>query len=77
MRWLAAEQSKTELICSDHTTRGTVLSAFPGLRVVNNEHAELLGSPVGDASSVDACVSEKIKLLEVMGNRLSHLHSHA
>ena len=37
---------------------------------------ELLGSPLGDASSVDACVSGKIELLELMGDRLYHLHSH-
>ena len=42
---LKLNRSKTELICSDNTTRGTFLSSFPGLRVVNIEHAELLGSP--------------------------------
>ena len=44
--------------------------------MVKIEHAEHLGSPLGDDSSVEACVSEKMKLLEVMGDRLSHLHSH-
>ena len=28
-------QKRSELICSDPTTRGIVLSAFPGLQVVN------------------------------------------
>ena len=46
---LKLNRSKTELICSDNTTRGTVLSSFPELRVVNIEHAELPGSPLGDA----------------------------
>ena len=73
---LKLNRCKTELICSDNTTRDTVLSSFPGLRVVNIEHAEHLGSPLGDDSSVEACVSEKMKLLEVMGDRLSHFHSH-
>ena len=73
---LELNRSKTELICSDHTTRGIVLSSFPGVRVVNIEQVELLGSPLGDASLVDACVSGKIELLELMGDRLYHLHSH-
>ena len=70
---LELNRSKTELICSDHTARGIVLSSFPGLRVANIEQVELLGSPLGDASSVNACVSGKIELL---GDRLYHLHSH-
>ena len=73
---LELNRNKTELICSDHTTRGIVLSSFPGVRVVNIEQVELLGSPLWDASSVDACVSGKIELLELMGDRLYHLHSH-
>ena len=72
--WL--NRSKSELICYDHTTRGIVLSALPGLHVVNPEHAELLGSPLGDANAVDACVNDKIKMLELMGDRLRYLHSH-
>ena len=73
---LELNRSKTELICSDHTTRGIVLSSFPGVHVVNIEQVELQGSPLGDTSSVNACVSGKIELLELMGDRLYHLHSH-
>ena len=35
-----------------------------------------MGAPLGDSASVDACVNDKIKLLELMGDRLRHLHSH-
>ena len=73
---LQLNRSKTELICSDHNTRRMVLSSFPGLRVANVEMVELLGSPLGDASSVDSCLSDKIELLELMGDRLYYLHSH-
>ena len=73
---LRLNRSKCELICSDHTTRGIVLSALPGLRVVNPEDAELLGSPLGDANTVDRCVNDKIKMLELMGDRLRYIHSH-
>ena len=73
---LRLNRSKPELICSDHTIRGIVLSALPGLHVVNPEDAELLGSPLGDANTVDTCVNDKIKMLELMGDRLRYLHSH-
>ena len=73
---LQLNRSKTELFCSDSATRSKVLSAFPGVRVVEVEDAELLGSPLGSATSVNACVGEKIELLKLMGERLHHLHSH-
>ena len=69
-------RGKTELICADHTSRGIVLSALPGLRIINPECANLLGSPLGNADCVNACVSEKIELLRLMGDRLCYLHSH-
>ena len=73
---LQLNRSKTELICPDHATRSLVLSAFPGVRVVNVEDAELLGSPLGNATSIEASIGEKIKQLELMGERLCHLHAH-
>ena len=73
---LQLNRSKTELFCSDSATRSKVLSTFPGVRVVEVEDAELLGSPLGSATSVNACVGEKIELLKLMGERLHHLHSH-
>ena len=73
---LQLNREKTELICADHTSRGIVLSALPGLRIINPECANLLGSPLGNADCVNACVSEKIELLRLMGDRLCYLHSH-
>ena len=69
-------RSKTELICSDHTTRGSVLCNFPGVLIINPEQVELLGAPLGDSASVDVCVNGKIKMLECMADKLRHLHSH-
>ena len=73
---LLLNKHKTELICPDNNTRRLILSAFPEIQVVNIEEAELLGAPLGNATSVDACLDEKIKSLELMGERLSHLHAH-
>ena len=38
------------------------------------EDANLLGSPIGDLQSVDACIKEKIELLYLMGDRLEHFN---
>ena len=57
-------------------TRGSALCNFPGVYVINPEQVELLGAPLGDSASVDVCVNGKIKMLERMGDRLRHLHSH-
>ena len=62
----------TELVCNDPNTRGTVLSSFPGLRIVYPDCAALLGSPLGDGNSLDNCITDKI----IDGRRLHHLHSH-
>ena len=43
--------------------------------MVNPEDAELLRSPLGDTNTVDTCVNDKIKMLELMGDRLRYLHS--
>ena len=53
-----------------------VVSTLPGVRVVEVDDADLLGSPLGAATSVNACMGEKIKLLELMGEMLRHLHIH-
>lgn len=47
---LLLNRNKTELICSDTNTKERILTAFPEIRVVNVEEAELLGSPLGNAT---------------------------
>ena len=52
-----------------------MLRAAPGLQVVDMDHAEILGSPVGSKRSVDEVISEKIRLLGLMGERLRLLQA--
>ena len=53
-----------------------MLSAVPGLQVVGCSQATLLGSPIGDSSSIDECIHDKTMKLELMGERLHLLSSH-
>ena len=70
-------QNKSKLICSDPTTRGIVLSAFPGLQVVNIDDATLLGFPLGGGHEwVSKHIGEKVNVLKLMGDRMEHIHSH-
>ena len=67
---------KSEVICGDSATREAILSALPGARVVDPMSATLLGSPIGDVGSISNMISEKIHLLETMGERLQYLFAH-
>ena len=59
--------AKSELICDDPGTGDLMLRAAPGLQVVDMDHAEILGSPVGSQKSVDDAIKEKIRLLGLRG----------
>ena len=56
--------------------REAMLCAAPGLRVVSRDHATLLGSPIGSVEGIDEISCAKTKILQVMGDRLRHLHAH-
>ena len=73
---LSLNNSKSEIICHDVTTRETLTRALPGAVVVNPESACLLGSPLGDVSSIDICLDDKIQALSIMGARFTHLSAH-
>ena len=73
---LHLNNQKSEIICSDHVARATIVDAFPGAHVTSPENASLLGSPIGDISNISATILEKIRMLETMGDRLKFLFSH-
>ena len=52
-----------------------MLSAVPGLRVINRGQATLLGSPIGSIDSVDDFIHHKVEKLKLMGERLELLPS--
>ena len=67
---------KCEIICHNDSVRNNLLVALPGAKVVSPERACLLGSPLGDTTSIDASLDEKIQALSTMGTRFSHLSAH-
>ena len=73
---LRLNRKKCEVICDDESTCNAMLSAVPGLQVVGCSQATLLGSPIGDSSSIDECIHDKTMKLELMGERLHLLSSH-
>ena len=73
---LQLNYSKLELICDDPSSRDEMLLEAPSLRCVSCAQATLLGTPIGDITSVDDSVQEKVEVLKRMGERLTSLQSH-
>lgn len=73
---LQLNHSMSEIICVGPTTRQS-LAAFPNFCVVSQDHATLLGSPIGNSvEGIDDTISAKISALAVMGGRFCLLHAH-
>ena len=74
---LQMNHSKLEIICVDPTTTQSMLDAFPDFCVVSQDHATLLGSPIGNSvEGINDTISAEISALAVMGVRLRLLHAH-
>ena len=73
---LTLNNSKSEIICHDHTTRGSIITHLPGAQVVDPSHASLLGSPLDDDKSVSMAIEEKIAILMRMGEIFEYLTAH-
>ena len=64
---------KSEIICADSDITGSIQSSLPGALVVEPFSATLLGSPIGDVSSISATLTIKTNMLRRMGERLQCL----
>ena len=73
---LILNNQKSEIICNDPVTRGTIIMALPGACVVEPSRATLLGSPIGNTCCISDALKDKINALEVMGDRLQHITAH-
>jgi hypothetical protein len=51
-------------------------SSFRDMKLVQPKDAVLLGSPIGDVSSIDTVIKEKIDSFTTMGERLAYLARH-
>ena len=68
---LHLNRHKSEIICPDHISRGTLLFALPNACVTDLEKATLLGSPIGNISCISDMIQEKIRTLKTIEERLS------
>ena len=66
---LHLNHSESEINSSDPSAIADMIEVVPDLCPVTPDKAHILGSPVG---GVDDTLSEKIKAVEIMGNRLCH-----
>ena len=74
---LQLNHRKSEIICDDPATRQLMLAAFPQFCVVSQDHATLLGSPVGNSvEGIEDAIGAKTSALALMGDRLRLLHAH-
>ena len=73
---LELNQNKSEVICSNSSARVSILTVFPGTRVVEPSEATLLGSPIDDTACITSILEVKIGLLQTLGNRLQYQAKH-
>ena len=66
---LHLNHSESEISSSDPSAIADIIEVVPDLCPVSPDKAHISGSPVG---GVDDTLSEKIKAVEIMGNRLCH-----
>ena len=70
---LHLNRTKTELICED-SAGSQLLEVAPDLCKVNPEEAFLLGSPIGQLTSINSAITSQLHALKTMGSRLHHFH---
>ena len=73
---LLLNQKKSELISGDMSARSVMLQEAPDLHCVSWSEATLLSSPIGGEEGVSRSITEKVSLLEQIGEHLGTLSSH-
>ena len=75
---LELNEMKSEIICNscNRDTIDPLLLSIPGALVLEPQEATLLGSPIGEASSISSTLAVKCNALKTMGDRLAHLSTH-
>ena len=73
---LHLNKGKSEIICASAKVQDSVVHHLPGAKIVDPSKATILGSPIGDASSVSDALTIKVNQLKKMGERLQLLSAH-
>ena len=73
---LILNSNKSEVISVDATVRCTILCSIPGAKIVSSVKATLLGSPLGNVTSIDHALLDKSIALPRTGARFKYLTAH-
>ena len=73
---LVLNPSKSEVIGTDPITVEAIQSSLPGVHVVDVAQATLLGSPIGDITSISTTITAKTVMLKCLGERLPKVMMH-
>ena len=73
---LQLNREKSEIVCAHPDTVNSILPSLQGAQVVEPAMASLLGSSIGDVSSVSDVLRSKTNMLKKMGERLKKLSAH-
>jgi len=73
---LQLNREKSEIVCAHPNTVNSILPSLQGAQVVEPAMASLLGSSIGDVSSVSDVLRSKTNMLKKMGERLKKLSAH-
>ena len=73
---LQLNREKSEIVCANSDTSNAIQPSLQGAQEVDPAKATLLGSSIGDVSSVSDVLRAKADMLRKMGDRLQHLSAH-
>ena len=73
---LQLNNGKSEVICKNNATLGSILVLIPGLHVTDPAHASLLGAPIGGIDGINKSLTTKTDSLRILGDRLGNLQAH-
>ena len=63
----------SEFITNSSDAFVSIHSVLPGAAVVPTDSCHLLGSPIGNSSTLSSAIDQKVSALKLMGERLSFL----
>ena len=73
---LHLNKGKSEIICENPEISDPIVQCLPGAKIVDPSKAAMLGSPIGDVSSVSDALTTKVNQLKRMGEWLQLLSAH-
>ena len=69
---LVLNDAKCEIITNDDNAVASIRAAMPNIRHIPSDDAIMLGAPVGNESSVDMVLSDKLAAFRLLASRWRH-----